>query len=241
MTVTIIDSKRFKVACSNCSLSQLCLPAGLDQEEVECLDQLVSRRQIIKRGEHLFHEDQRFTHIYAVRSGSFKTYKLDGDSDERVINFYLPGEILGFHAIHDQRYAVSTIALETSSTCNIPFNDLFEVATHIPTLQKHLLDMMSQKLTPEVSIDLNSSADERVAKFLLGISARLKYRHLSASEFNLTMSRQDIGNHLGLATETVSRIFTRLQSEGIIKAKRREVQLVDFRKLQIMACGAHEL
>jgi len=75
------------------------------------------------------------------------------------------------------------------------------------------------------------SAEERLAAFLISLSNRYKRRGFSSTQFNLTMSRGDIGNYLGLALETVSRLFTRFQSEGLLKVERRNIELLDRQRL----------
>jgi CRP/FNR family transcriptional regulator len=81
------------------------------------------------------------------------------------------------------------------------------------------------------------SADERLAAFLLSLSARYKARGLSATEFNLPMPRQDIGNYLGLAIETVSRLFAHFQDQKLLQVNRRQVTLLDIPKLEEMFEG----
>ena len=72
------------------------------------------------------------------------------------------------------------------------------------------------------------NAEERLATFLVNMSRRLHQRGLSATDFHLSMSRHEIGNYLGLAVETVSRIFTRFQEEGLLKVDRKHVQLLNL-------------
>ncbi len=230
-----MDPKSFQLACANCSLAQLCLPLGLSVKEVVLLDELVQRRRILKNKEFLFHEQDIFKGLYAIRSGSFKSVKSVGD-EERIVGLYLPGELLGFHAISTEHYQTSAIALETSSVCEIPFDKLFAISSKLPSLQKHLLALMSEKLSHDYAIDPNSSAQERIARFLLSVSGRLSRRGLSASQFHLSMSREDIGAYLGLAPETVSRQFAKLQKDGVLRFHRRDMELLDIRRLQILSC-----
>lgn len=232
-----INPKAFQLACANCSLAELCIPVGLTDQEVQKLDSIISKRKTLQRGDYLFHDGQHFEQIYAVRSGSFKASNVNNAGDERICGFYFPGELLGFHAIHKKHYLNNAIALETSSVCAISFDQLFELGTQIPTLQRHLFDIASQKLSIDNLIDLNSAAEERLARFLLSISSRYQRRGLSPAEFRLSMSRQDIAHYLGLATETISRLFSDLQQQNILSIDRRQVQLMDLRKLQLIATG----
>lgn len=227
-----ITRKKMQIACDNCAMARLCLPLGLSNEDIEKLDSLVTEREVINKGEYLFQSGSPFVNLYAIRSGSFKSFLLRPHGKQQIINFYLPGELLGFHAIAANKYIDSVIALETSSVCKIPFNDLFSLATQIPSLQSHFINLMSQQFNFDYVINSNQTAMQRLANFLLSISARFKRRGLCATEFNLEMTRDDMGNYLGLATETVSRTFSKLQQRGLIVMNRRQIKIVAFEKLQ---------
>lgn len=226
-------------ACSNCNLSNLCLPVGLDHCDLHRLDVLINKRRVIEAGNYVFHAGEDFIKLIAVRSGAFKTIMLSSTGEQQIIGFYFPGELLGFDGINTGKYAVSCIALETSSICEIPFNELLVHAAQIPNLQRQLVNLMSQKITPEFAVRVNTTAEQRIASFLLSISRRLKSCGYSEHEFNLPMSREDIGNYLGLATETVSRILTNFHQQGLLNVSRRHVCIQDFRKLQIITCADH--
>jgi len=190
------------------------------------LDSLALQHETLHKNEVLIKQHASFDHIIAVRSGSFKALSDKKTTPTCIQQFYLPGELIGFQGIHNKLYPFTVIALETSSVCKINFEKLISIANKIPTLQRHLFALMSQNLTHDYVINPNSDADERVATFLLGLSIRFKRRGLSANAFRLSMSRQDIGNHLGLATETVSRILSSFAQQKLIQIQRREVSLL---------------
>lgn len=231
------STKSLQIACANCSLAQLCLPVGLTQAEINELDTLINSRFVLNPGEFLFKEGDTFTNLFAVRAGSFKAFRLSKDGEQTILNFYMPGEILGFHAIHEQKFHLSAVALETSSVCVIPFANLSNLTQKIPSLQKHIINLMSQKIDSDLTNYLNAPAQARVARFLLSISQRLHRRGLSGTEFNLSMSREDIGNFLGLATETISRIFSQMQKQQILASERRSIKILDMAKLHQLTYG----
>ena len=226
----------FHQDCENCALADICLPVGLSQDEMHQLDKAVTKQYVVKRGEKLFKENEPFTALYAVRSGSVKTYHNAFMDREQITGFYLGGELLGFSGIAATKYKVTAEALEASSVCVLLFDRLLVLAAKIPQLQKHLMALLSQK--QENKIPINSSASERLSLFLLSLSAKYKRRHYAADHFTLSMSRQDIANFLGLATETMSRLFSRFQQDGIIEVDHRDILIKDFRALQTIACGA---
>lgn len=235
---TIVDLAHLKVACKDCNLFQLCLPVGISADDLERLDKIIKRRRPVKRGEHLFQVGDPFQAIYAVRSGSIKTYTPTEDGGEQVTGFHLPGEILGLDAINSETHPCAARALETTSICEIPFNRLEELSHHVPSLQHQILKVMSKEISMDHSLLMllgRKTADERLASFLLSLSNRYQQRGFSATEFNLSMSRNDIGNFLGLAVETVSRLFSRFHEEGLLEVRRKYINLLDRERLQRLA------
>lgn len=235
-----LDLSHLKVACKRCTLHQLCLPIGIDPADLEQLDGIITRRRPMKRGEHLFQHGDAFRAIYAVRSGSFKTYSLTGEGGEQITGFHLPGELIGLDAITSQRHPCAARALESASYCEIPFDRLEDLSGRLPSLRQQLLRMMSRELLNDQELLMllgKKSADARLATFLLSLSARFKERGFSPSQFRLSMSRNDIGNYLGLAVETVSRLFTRLQEQGVVAVEGKAVELRDLDALMELARG----
>jgi CRP/FNR family transcriptional regulator len=236
--VPLTDLPAGKVACQDCSLYQLCLPVGIHKTDLAELDRIIKRRRPIQRGDHLFVTGDPFRSIYAVRSGSLKTYNLTEDGREQVSGFFLPGEIVGLDAIGPGLHTCAARALETTSVCEIPFEELESLGERLPSLPKQLLRIMSREMHDDQLLLMllgKRSADERLAAFLLSLSQRFGLRGYSSVEFNLSMSRNDIGNYLGLAVETVSRLFSRLQEDGILAVRSRNVRLLDIPRLRALA------
>jgi CRP/FNR family transcriptional regulator len=230
----VVSLKDIKVACRECSLNAICLPVGVESTDLERLDAIIDRKRPIARGEHLFRSGDRFQSVYAVRSGSLKTYATSEDGQEQVMGFQLPGELVGLDAIADGVHPLSAKALETTSVCEIPFGELESLSGELPSLQRQLLRLMSQEIRDDehnMVVLGQKSAEERLAAFLISLSARFQHRGFSPNQFNLSMSRGDIGNYLGLALETVSRLFTRFQNEELLRVDRKHIELLDREKL----------
>ena len=236
----VFDISKFKVSCGNCSLSELCLPWGLKIDDLNELEKIIKRVRPLQRGEYLFHAGDKFQHIYAVRSGALKAYKTTEDGNEQILGFYLPGELLGLDAIDNMEHVCTTVALETSSFCSIPFMRLEDLCHKIPGLQHQMYRLMSRELSTENESLLllgKKSAEEKIATFLVNLSTRLHMLGYSATEFRLPMSRQEIGNYLGLTVETVSRIFSRLQKDKLILIDRKLIKIIDSEALHKMCAG----
>ncbi len=226
------------ISCQICGLYQLCLPMGLDSADTTLLDRYVKRKRLFKRGEVLYRIGEEFTSVYAIRSGSIKTYISTDDGRLQITGFHVPGELLGLNAIDEKRYGCEAVALETASACEISVDCFEELAQQIPSVHHQMLRMMSREIRHNQELMLllgKKNAEERLATFLLSLSRRFAMRNYSPTQFNLSMSRGDIGNYLGIAEETVSRTFSRFQEEGVITSERRYVILNDLKRLSAIA------
>lgn len=227
-----LEVSRLRQACSNCSLRDLCIPLGLQHGDMQKLDELVEKSPTLKGGDHLFRTDEPMRSIYAVRSGTLKSYVLAEDGEEQVLGFHLPGELVGLDAIHPGRHQCSVMALDTATACILPFAELTELATRVPDLQRQIMRLMSKEISSLVPVAGDHSAESRVAMLLLSLSRRFGERGYSPRVFRLAMPRRDIANYLRLATETVSRVLRRFQDDGLIEVERREVSLIDLEALR---------
>jgi len=236
----VISFETIRVACKNCSLATLCLPMGLTTDDVERLDGIVKRTRPLHRGDYLFRNGERFRSLYVVKTGSVKSYAPSEEGGEQVLGFHLPGEIIGLDAIEKDVHICSAKVLETSAICEVPFPRLVELSSSIPSLQQQMYRLLSKEIGHDTEMLLllgKKSAEERLAAFLLSMSKRLRKRGLCPTDFYLSMSRHEIGNYLGLAVETVSRLFTRFQDEGLLKVDRKHVELLDLEVLEAIVTG----
>ena len=226
-----------KTACSNCNLRELCLPFGLSIEELERLDDLVSTRRRLKRGEHLYRSGVPFDAIYAIRSGFFKTDVLLEDGREQVTGFQMAGELLGLDGISSEHHTCNAIALEDSEICAIPFSRLESLSREIHNLQHHFHKVMSREIVRDHGVMMllgTMRAEERLAAFLLNLSQRFTARGFSHAEFYLRMTREEIGSYLGLKLETVSRAFSKFQEEGFIAVQQKHIRILDVAGLKAL-------
>lgn len=231
---TLRPSSVVRTSCTNCRLGDLCLGCNLENPTLLALERAVKPSAVIQSGTVLFREGEAFGTLYAVRSGFVKTTTFGPDGSEQVLGFHLPGDILGFDAIHSGHYHVTATTLGSSSVCAVAFNTLSELAAGDAALQQRMFSLLSRDITAYMGRLGDATADQRIAGFLLELSRRFKERGFSARSFVLAMPRRDIGNYLRLATETVSRVLTRFQNDGLIEVTRREVRLLDLERLQAL-------
>lgn len=226
-----------KTACSNCNLRELCLPFGLEPNEMERLDTLVSSRRRLKRGEYLYRVGDNFDAIFAIRSGFFKTDVLIEDGRDQVTGFQMGGELLGLDGISTEQHTCNAIALEDSDICAIPFSQMEALSREIHSLQHHFHKVMSREIVRDHGVMMllgTMRAEERLAAFLLNLSQRFTARGYSHAEFFLRMTREEIGSYLGLKLETVSRTFSRFQEDGHIAVQQKHIRILDVNGLKAL-------
>jgi CRP/FNR family transcriptional regulator len=159
-------------------------------------------------------------------------------ADDRVVGFYFAGELVGVEGLADQRYASTLRALEPGQVCVLRLDRVGQAHRSEQLVQQALIEMLSREVAVNqqlMSALVRQNAEQRVAAFLLSLSERLSRRGFDAERFNLRMSRGDIGSYLGLARETVSRLLTRFQQQGLICMRSKQIQLTDAERLRLIA------
>jgi CRP/FNR family transcriptional regulator len=233
----VISIRELRAHCATCSMRELCLPVALGTDAMRELDELVAGRQRFKKGTPVFQGGDRFTALYAVRSGSCKTTVWGEGGREQVTGYHLMGDIIGFDAIGSGRHQCQAVALEDTEVCEVPFARLEELCRRLPPLQHNLHRLLSREILRDQNLLLvvgSMGAEERLATFLLNLSQRYRQRGYSSTEFVLRLTRRDIGSYLGMTLETVSRLFSRFQAKGLIKIEKSLVRILDLPGLKAM-------
>jgi len=224
-----------RVVPSACTLRDFCLSEGLDPEALSRVDNLIAARNRLRKGDVLFRAGERFTSLYAIRYGSCKTVALTEDGQEQVAGHYMSGEIIGTDGIGNDRYACQAVALEDTEILVLPFERLEAFGRQHVRFQQNLHRLLSREIAREAKWMLllgSMVAERRLAIFLLDLSDRYHARGYSPCEFVLRMTREEIGSYLGLKLETVSRMFSRFQREGVVQVQGRVVKLLDRSSLR---------
>lgn len=219
------------IHCQTCSFSHLCLPLALNEEEMVSLDDIIERKRPLHKNDTLINAGDKFRSLYAVRSGSFKSFISDENGEEQVIGFHFPGDIIGFDALRAQQHQSYCQALETAMVCELPYDMLDEMSVRFPKLRKQILSFMSAEIKHDHDLMMllnKRTAEERLMYFIAHLSSRFEERGFSPKQFNLTMTRNEIGNYLGLTVETISRLLTRFQNKGIIAVEGKLITILDF-------------
>lgn len=237
-TVPIQTAKKSAVACHNCSLSELCLPRGLNREELELLENAINKTVKIKKKDYLFRRDDQQYSIYAVKAGAVKTALSTPDGEEQILGFYLPGDLLGFDAFANNRHTCDAQALDDTLVCELNMDSFQELCGKLSSMRGQMMRQIGAEIEREHMLLLTLGqmrTEERLATFLSSLSERNKERGFSCTEFNLPMARHDLANYLGMAVETLSRMFSRLQDDGIIAVQHRLIKIEDMARLKQLA------
>ncbi len=222
------------------------MPLGLNAAELLRIDEVVSQRKKIAKGESLFRNGDKFNALYAIRTGFFKTCVSSEDGRDQVTGFQMAGEIMGLDGIVSDHHTCDAIALEDAEVCVMPFEHIEELSREINALQHHVHKIMSREIVREHGVMLllgSMRAEERLAAFLLNLVQRLHARGFSQSELVLRMTREEIGSYLGLKLETVSRTFSKFVEDGIVEVKQRHVRILNTEALKTLvnnpSCQSH--
>ena len=231
-------SPKNTISCDGCSLSTVCIPNGLSKDELIELEKTIDKTQKVKKKDHIFSSHEKIDGIYAVKSGSIKTSISNEEGQEQVLEFHLPGDLLGFDAFNTGSHTCDAIALEDTLLCKIPIAVFDDLCEKLPGLRRELRHQVGKEIDHNQRLLLSlgqQQTDERLATCLIQLSRHYQSRGFSYQEFTLPMPRQDLANYLGMAVETLSRIISRMTEQGIIKVERRTIMISNLDKLEALA------
>lgn len=217
-----------KNTCLHCNFIPFC-GAEVDNS---CSHLLATNTRRLARNEVLCVRNNKFQSLFAIEKGAVKAYQVDSHGKEHIKSFYFAGEVLGYRAIYTGFYISSVVALTNTVVCEVPYDNFLALLKAKPELHPHILALISRQLTIGSYVDA-TSAEQRLTAFIIDVTKRLNGPQ--ARFVKLPMSRQDIGNYLGLTAETVSRLFSRLQEEGVLSIDGKSVHIRDYKKLQHLA------
>lgn len=226
------------IHCHDCAMSELCISFTLSNSELDALDRIIERKKPVHKGDSIFEAGQPLQALFAIRSGTLKSYTITQEGEEQITGFHLPGDIVGFDAIGNNNHVSFAQALETAMVCEIPFDTLDSLSGTMPRLRQQVMRLMSSEIKGDQDMILllsKKTAEQRLAAFLMNLSDRYGERGFSRREFRLTMTRGDIGNYLGLTVETISRLLGRFQKADLIDVSGKFITIKDLDGLRKMA------
>ncbi len=226
--------------CRHCVLYQLCAPGAGAVERLTAAARRVEQCPPLARGEHVFRAGDAVQAVYGIRAGSVKSYMRDDGGHMRITGFHLPGELIALDAMGLDQHPCSAQTLEPTLLCRVPFDRLEEAAQQLPGLHAQICRLLSREIAQArgfLAPFARSRSDARLAAFLLSIQRRTPCTGGLPVELTLSMSRRDIGNYLGVAVETVSRLLSRLEEQGVLIARTKRIRVRSQSSLEALAAG----
>ena len=231
----IAENRAFSNKCKHCRLANHCLPGHVDKQTLNKLVELKFHSRVLKPGEYLCRQGEETKSLFTLRSGLLKSFTTKSDGQEYVMGFHGPPELFGWEGIDKSQKSHSIIALDHANVCEIPLEQLETLTAQIPGLEKQLLQMVSRRIRRDNLNLLRTSAEQRVASFLVQLSEQNTLLGFPFYQFQLKMTHQDIANYLRIAPETISRTFKLLQSKDVIQAQRRKIVIKNMDALKQVA------
>lgn len=219
-------------SCAGCGHASVCQASGYDRPELSGMRHIAERIGPLRTGEYLYRPMSPFRAFYSVQSGMAKTVAVDIAGREQVVAFHLPGEMIGLDAIDREVHENAVVALGKTQFCRFPFSAVKQISVEQPEVPWHLVQAASQRISRLQLTGGNYLAEERFAAFLVDLRDRRATLGLSADYLPLPMSRADIGNHLRLTTETVSRLLGRFKQRELIALDRHGLYIKDLDALR---------
>jgi CRP/FNR family transcriptional regulator len=214
-----------------CDLLRISASTSINDEE------FLFQHMQFKSGQRIHTIGQSFDMLYIVYSGFLKTVMIDESGNEQVLGFPMKSDLFGIDGIHSKQYASETVALSNCDIILVPFKTFTALGRLHGDLEAAIYGAMSHELVREqamVSMLGSLSAEARVARFLVFLSERFTQMGYSGTQFNLRMTRQEIGNYLGLTLETVSRTLSAFNVIGLISIDQRAVVINDPQALRTL-------
>jgi CRP/FNR family transcriptional regulator len=200
-------------------------------------EEILFQRVQFKSGQRVYTIGQAFDHLYVVSSGFLKTVLIDESGNEQVLGFPMRGDMVGLDGINTRHYASEAVALSDCDIVLLSFRKLTALTQVHPALENLVYDVLSRELVRRqamIGMLGGLSAEARVARFLVALAQRFAAMGYSSKLFNLRMTRQEIGSHLGLTLETISRTLSAFNDIGLITVDQRAIGLKDAEALQAL-------
>lgn len=226
-------ANRCKPNCALCPAGTRCFTNGASLADLAAWNELVQTHIPLFPGHGaLFSAGDVTENIYLVRAGCVKSYTVDEEGNERIRGFHLPGDLVGLDALARQHHPCGAAAVEPSQVCVIPRARVMAALLDTPGLLQRLLERTSRELSIALSLSGDYTAEQRVAAFVLTMHERLAGEN---NRLRLPMTRRDVGNYLRLATETVCRVITRLEQQGVLESRDKTLRIRDAARLHALA------
>ncbi|MGB5188901.1 Crp/Fnr family transcriptional regulator [Robiginitalea sp.] len=224
--------------CENCIVRKFNALRAMNKEELKAVsDSKISRT--IKKGEVIFEEGEKLNGVYCVRGGVTKLAKLSPNGKDQIVKLASKGEVLGQRSVvAEENSNLSATAVSDMEVCFIPKEAIVSTLHKNPDFTYEVLRHMAHDLREADDVIVNMSqktVKERIAEALLYMMNN--FGQDKDGYLTLILSREDIANVVGTATESCIRILSEFKKQGLIKTSGKRMAILEARKLQDLADG----
>ena len=227
-------TNQVNISCLNCQSRQNSHFAELNEGELHTIS---SHKSCVsyKKGQTLFYEGTRPMGIFCINQGKVKVFKMGSNGREQILFIAQPGDFLGYRAmLSEEFYGASATVIEPAAICFIPKSDFVSILNNNPVFFKklmkavcHELGVMEEKLT-QIS---QKSGRERLASTILMLKETYGMEGEGSDVIDIALSREDLANIVGTATETVIRLLSEFKSDGMIGLEGKRIKVLNVNSL----------
>lgn len=226
--------------CAACQVRNLSICGELDPEQLNHLTTILSDITVAS-GQTLFFESDPAEHLYIIRTGCARVYKLLSDGRRMITGFLFDSDFIGLAS--NDLYAYTAEAVTELTMCRYPRKRLENFFETYPSIETRMLRVATNELASaqdQMVLLGRKTAQEKLASFLYLLSQRAVRRGEEGTTLPLPMNRTDIGDYLGLTIESVSRCFTQIRKSGAIElTTAHSVRILDKARLRFLT-GSYE-
>ena len=219
--------------CKQCNLEIKTIFKKLSPEQIEYATNNKSC-SVVKKGTVLYQEGNRISGIYCINKGVLKIYKTGTEGKEQIIKFAKKGDVIGYRSVIISEPACTSVkVIEDAVLCFISSQELYHLLRENSEFGIEMLQIACKELgeaNDYITDIAQKSVKERLAEILLHLKDEFGVNNEEVINLNLT--REELANIIGTATESVIRLLSEFKSEGIIELQGRKIKILDASKLK---------
>lgn len=224
--------------CENCIVRQFNSLRAMSKEELKKVsDSKISKK--IKKGEALFEEGEKLDGVFCVRDGVSKLSKLSANGKDQIVKLASKGEVMGQRSvIAEESTNLSAVAVSDMEVCFIPKESIVQTLNTNPNFAVEVLRHMAHDLKEADDVIVNMSqktVKQRIAEAFIYL--RDNFGEDENGFLRLNLSREDMSNVVGTATESTIRIISEFKKKGLIETAGKKAKIKDLKKLQNLING----
>lgn len=228
--MSIVCDSKPHIGCKLCQSHHKSLFGVLSDTEQILVDNAKTCTKY-KKGQVLFHEGTRPMGVFCISTGRVKVYRMGLDGKEQIIKISAAGDLLGYKAlISDQHYLLSGEALEDCQVCFIPKDDFLELLKPGSEFYMNLLKAVCEEhgvIASKITQMAQMSVRQRLALSLLMLNDTYGLEQDVNGEIQINLSREDLANIVGTATESLIRLLNEFKKDGLIETRGRKIEVKD--------------